>query len=72
MFFDIWGEPLSTTNVAGITSASDVVAYINDNGNSRRYIGDPCNIVVQSHRDITTQIGTPVNSLATYSWYELQ
>ncbi|WP_232316428.1 hypothetical protein [Candidatus Burkholderia verschuerenii] len=72
MFFDIWGQPLSTTNVAGITSTSDVVVYINDNGDSRRYIGDPRNIVLQSHRDITIQIGSPVSSLATYSWYEPQ
>jgi hypothetical protein len=70
-FFDIWGEPLTTTNVAGMTG--DVVVYINDNGDARRYMGDPRNIVLSSHRDITLQIGTPaVTSLATYSWYEPQ
>jgi hypothetical protein len=70
-FFDIWGQPLSTTNVAGITG--NVVVYINDNGDARRYMGDPRNIVLTSHRDITLQIGTPaVSSLATYSWYEAQ
>ncbi|MDR5857319.1 hypothetical protein P9239_00670 [Caballeronia sp. LZ062] len=69
-FFDIWGQPLTTTNVAGITG--NVVVYINDNGDSRRYLGDPRDIVLTSHRDITFQIGSPVSSLATYSWYEPQ
>jgi len=70
-FFDIWGQPLSSTNVAGITG--NVVAYINDNGDSRRYMGDLRNIELTSLRDITLQIGTPaVSTLATYSWYEQQ
>ena len=70
-FFDIWGQPLSSTNVAGITG--DVVAYINDNGDSRRYMGDLRNIELTSLRDVTLQIGTPpISTLATYSWYEPQ
>jgi hypothetical protein len=70
-FFDIWGQPLTTTNVAGVTG--NVVVYINDNGDSRRYMGDPRDIVLISHRLITLQVGTPpVTSLATYSWYEPQ
>ena len=70
-FFDIWGEPLTTTNVAGLSG--DVVAYINDNGESRRYMGDLRAISVTSHRDITLQVGTPaITSLATYSWYVSQ
>jgi hypothetical protein len=70
-FFDIWGQPLTSTNVAGVTG--DVVAYINDNGDVRRYMGDLRNISLISHRAITLQIGTPaVSTLATYSWYEPQ
>jgi len=70
-FFDIWGEPLTSTNVAGITG--DVVAYINDNGEARRYMGDLRAITLTSHRDVTLQIGTPaVSTLTTYSWYEPQ
>ncbi|PMS29410.1 hypothetical protein C0Z16_18880 [Paraburkholderia rhynchosiae] len=70
-FFDIWGQPLTSTNVAGITGP--VVAYINDNGDSRRYMGDIRDIELTSLRDITLQIGTtPVSTLATYSWYEQQ
>jgi hypothetical protein len=69
-FFDIWGQTLSRTNVAGVTGT--VVAYINDNGDVRRYEGELRDIPLTSHRDITLQIGTPVSSLATYNWYEPQ
>lgn len=70
-FFDIWGQPLTSTKVAGVTG--DVVAYINDNGEARRYMGDLRDITLTSHRDVTLQIGTPaVTTLATYSWYEPQ
>jgi hypothetical protein len=66
-FFDIWGEPLTNTNVAGITG--NIVAYINDNGEARRYMGDLRAIELTSHRDITLQIGTPaMTSLPTYTW----
>ncbi|SAK98647.1 hypothetical protein AWB77_05873 [Caballeronia fortuita] len=68
--FDIWGQPLSSTNVAGITG--NIVVYINDNGDVRRYTGDPRNIPLTSLRDITFQIGTPLTTLPTYSWYEPQ
>ncbi|CAN7735199.1 hypothetical protein LJR267_009186 [Paraburkholderia hospita] len=67
-FFDIWGQTLSRTNVAGVTGT--VVAYINDNGDVRRYEGDLRNIELISHRDITLQIGKPMGALPTYSWYE--
>jgi hypothetical protein len=65
------GQPLTSTNVAGVTG--DVVAYLNDNGAARRYMGDLRNISLISHRAITLQIGTPaVSTLAAYSWYEPQ
>ena len=65
-FFDIWGEPLTSTEVAGATG--DVVAYINDNGEARRYMGDVRDIELISHRDVTLQVGTPITSLPTYAW----
>ncbi|SAL70262.1 hypothetical protein AWB74_04113 [Caballeronia arvi] len=68
--FDIWGVPLSSTNVAGITG--NVVVYINDNGDVRRYTGDPRAIPLTSLRDITFQIGSSLTTLPTYSWYEPQ
>jgi hypothetical protein len=35
-------------------------------------MGDLRNIELTSLRDITLQIGTPISTLATYSWYEPQ
>jgi hypothetical protein len=67
-FFDVWGQPLSATNVAGITG--DVVVYINDNGDVRRYMGDVRAIELTSLRSITLQIGTPVSTLPIYTWDE--
>ena len=70
-FFDIWGQPLTNTNVAGLSG--NVVAYINDNGEARRYMGDLRAIALTSLRDVTLQVGTPaIGTLATYSWYEPQ
>jgi hypothetical protein len=69
-FFDLWGEPLTTTNVAG--AVGPLVVYINDNGDVRRYMGDPRDIVLTSLRDITLQVGTAIPTLPTYNWYELQ
>ncbi|MDR5739615.1 MULTISPECIES: hypothetical protein [unclassified Caballeronia] len=70
-FFDIWGEPLTVTNVAGLSG--DVVVYIRDNGDIRRYMGDPRNIQLGSLREITLQVGTPpISSIAQYNWYEAQ
>jgi hypothetical protein len=69
-FFDLWGEPLTPTNVAGVQGT--VVAYINDNGDVRRYMGALGDIELTSHRAITLQVGTAIPSLSTYSWYEPQ
>ncbi|HEY8100386.1 MAG TPA: hypothetical protein VIF82_06500 [Burkholderiaceae bacterium] len=66
-FFDIWGEPVSTTNVAGITG-KPITVYINDGGDVRQYIGNPANIEMISHRVITFQIGTPITEIPTYNW----
>jgi hypothetical protein len=76
-YFDIWGQPLTVTNVAGqpstITNVGGftgmpVVVYINDNGDLRQYRGDPRNIELRSHRAITIQIGTPLQQIQTYTW----
>jgi hypothetical protein len=65
--FGVWGEPLSSTNIAGITG-EPVVIYIEDNGNLSQYTGDPNNIDLVWHRSVTIQIGTPLSEIPTYSW----
>jgi len=66
-FFKIWGQPLTTTNVAGITGLP-IVFYITDNGVTTLYQGDPAAIVLTAHREITIQIGSPVSAIPNYTW----
>jgi hypothetical protein len=48
-----------------------VVAYINDNGDVRRWMGPLTDIELTSHRSVTLQVGTtPISTLATYNWDE--
>jgi len=54
MFFDIWGEPLSSNQVGPFTGP--VTAYVN----LQPYDGDPRNIPLRSHQLITLEVGKPV------------
>lgn len=66
-FFAIWGQTLSRTNVAGITSLP-VVVYITDNGTVTRYEGDLAAIPLISHREITIQIGSAIGQVPNFTW----
>lgn len=68
-FFSVWGQPLSYTNVAGITGLP-VSIYINDGNELRQHTGDPGDIELLGRRSITIVIGTPVTTIPTYSWPE--
>lgn len=58
-FFDIWGQPLTRTNVAGQQN-TPVVIYVRDGGNLRIYQGNPADIELKSYRSIVIQLGTPL------------
>ena len=66
-FFRIWGQPLTTSNVAGITG-QPIVFYVTDNGVTTVYQGDPAAIELTSHREITIQIGSPVGAIPNFTW----
>ena len=51
-WFDIWGQTLSTTRVAGDSGA--VIAYVN----GQRYTGDPRSIQLTAHAVIQLDVGT--------------
>jgi hypothetical protein len=53
MFFDIWGQPLGPSNVAGM--AGPVVAYVNGS----KYEGDLRAIELHSRQQVVLEIGTP-------------
>jgi len=66
-FFKIWGQPLSRTNIAGITGLP-VVVYLTDTGSTVRYDGDIAAIELKSKRLITIQIGSPVSAIPNFAW----
>jgi hypothetical protein len=53
-FFDIWGQPLSATQVGG--DRGSVTAYVN----GQRYTGDPRQIPLTAHAVIQLNVGTDV------------
>jgi hypothetical protein len=54
MFFDIWGQPLSTTDVAG--KRGRVTAYVN----GMQWFADPRSIPLAAHQQITLEVGKTV------------
>lgn len=65
--FAIWGQPLSTTNVAGITGMP-VVVYITENNTVTPFNGDPATVTFASHRHIAIQIGSPISQVPFFTW----
>jgi len=63
-FFDIWGEPLSTTDIAG-DSAQTMIFTAQDPGNGTagpaftQYSGDPNAIQLLQHEEIVLEVGAP-------------
>jgi len=53
MFFDVWGQPLTRDDVAGLKGP--VIAYVN----GASYDGDLRMIPLRSHQQIVLEIGTP-------------
>jgi hypothetical protein len=56
-FFDIWGEPLSRTDVAGAKpkKGEHVAVWVD----GQPYAGDPRKIELTQHLDVTIDIGPP-------------
>jgi hypothetical protein len=53
-FFDIWGQSLSAREVAGLSG--DVHAFVD----GKPFTGNPRDIVLTSHLQITLEIGAPI------------
>ncbi|MEP7064517.1 MAG: hypothetical protein ABI889_00660 [Gemmatimonadota bacterium] len=61
-FFDIWGQPLSRTNVAGFSG--NVTAYVD----STLYDGDLSAIDFTAHKQITLIVGTVPDTIPVYAF----
>jgi len=68
-YFDIWGEPLENTNVAGLTGMP-IVIYVTDTDGVVTQVADTDwkNIELKSHREVTIQVGTPITEIPNFTW----
>jgi hypothetical protein len=65
--FAIWGQPLSNTNVAGLTGMP-VEVFVTDNGVVTKVDDNWENIELRSKRLITIGVGTPVSEIPNITW----
>jgi hypothetical protein len=67
-FFAVWGQPLTTTNVAGLTG-QPITVFLNDSTGFRQYTGDPAAIDLNTpHREITIVVGAVPAEIPTFIW----
>jgi hypothetical protein len=64
-FFDVWGEPLGKSNVAGAKprNGDRVVVWVD----GRQYAGDPRKIELTQHLDVTIEVGPPYRKPAPFT-----
>lgn len=62
MFFDIWGQPLSSDTVAGKNGL--VTAFVN----GMKWYADPRTIPLRAHQEITLEVGTPIVPPPNYAF----
>ncbi len=60
--FDIWGQPLTLTNVSGYQGS--VTVFLD----GAQYTGDPRVIMLTSHRDINLEVGSPLAIPPQLTW----
>jgi hypothetical protein len=65
-FFAVWGQPLTTSDVAGLGALTK--AYVVDGSTVTEFTGDPATIEMTSHRHIVLQIGTAITQIPVYQW----
>lgn len=66
--FEIWGQPLTNTNVAGVTGLP-VEIFVTD-GTTVTQVADTdwSSIELTDRREITIGLGTPVAEIPNYTW----
>jgi len=65
--FAIWGQPLETDNVAGLTG-KPIVVYSTDQSTVTQVNSDWKSIELTSHKEITIQVGTPITEIPNFTW----
>ncbi|HEX6398083.1 MAG TPA: hypothetical protein VFZ95_11710 [Steroidobacteraceae bacterium] len=67
-FFMLWGRPLGPDHIGGITGKPIVIYVTDNNGVVTEANGDWNQIELLSHREITIQIGAPIDEIPNYTW----
>jgi hypothetical protein len=66
--FQIWNQPLTNTNLAGITGLP-IEIFVTDNGVVTKVEeADWTNIELRNRREITIGVGTPVAEIPNFTW----
>jgi hypothetical protein len=67
-FFEIWNQPLTDTNVAGI-SGLPVTIFVTDGTTTTEVpASDWSSIEMKDHREITISLGTLVTEIPNFTW----
>jgi hypothetical protein len=68
-FFEIWGRPLERDNVADFTNMPIRFFVVDEDNVVEEHTGDPAEILLIDHRDITIQIGAEdLTEIPDYVW----
>jgi hypothetical protein len=64
-FFGVWGQPLTATDVAGAKprKGEHIVTWVDGN----RYTGNPRDIELTQHLDVTIEVGPPYTKPAPFT-----
>jgi hypothetical protein len=65
--FHIWGQPLQSDNVAGITG-KPISLYVTDNATVTKVASNWDAIELTTHKEITIVIGTAISEIPNYTW----
>jgi hypothetical protein len=66
--FAIWGQPLESSNIAGLAGMPVAVYVTDNNGVVTQAVGNWSDIELLSHREITIQVGTPITEIPNFAW----
>ncbi len=67
-FFQIWGMPLQSDNVAGVTSAPLTAVYVVENDTVTEFTDDPATIELTDRRHIVLVLGDAITEVPVYTW----
>jgi hypothetical protein len=66
-FFQIWGQPLSRTQVADLTNAR-IVFWVIDGTSISEWTGNPADIELRSNRNIVIQVGAQPATIQVFTY----